>query len=488
MLFSACDVRLVDQLVVDGRHRVLPQLRLGDPRSEVAADRSHVAVQQLVPRLGERLVQLLGVVEPAPGDLAVDRRDPHRDVGDQHRRLASRPAERIGNGRLGVLGLELPGTGGALRQLPLVAVQDLQVAVAPLRRRGRPHDLEAAGDGVAGLAGAERALPAQPLLLDRGTLRLGPDAIVRTRAVGLAEGVAADDQRGGLLVVHRHPAERLADVDGGGQRIRLAFRAFGIHVDQAHRGGAVAFLELPRGGISARIALVGTEPFVFLTEEDLFRLPEVGTAEGEAERLEARRLQRRVAGEHQQVGPGDLVAVLLLDRPQQPARLVQVGVVRPAVERGEALHALPGATAAVEDAVGAGGVPAQPDEQAAVAAVVGGPPVLRGGDHRDHVGLERLDVELGELRGVVEVLAERIALASSAGAASTRRSGWATSPGSSAERLPWAWANRLPDSRFRYAVVSMTQHSFQGWVNRAVITGVIGKLALPNSRGTGPSR
>ena len=35
----------------------------------------------------------------------------------------------------------------------------------------------------------------------------------RARAVGLAEGVAADDQRGGLLVVHRHPAERLSDVD-----------------------------------------------------------------------------------------------------------------------------------------------------------------------------------------------------------------------------------------------------------------------------------
>jgi len=53
-------------------------------------------------------------------------------------------------------------------------------------------------------------------------------------------------------------------------------------------------------------------------------------------------------------------------------------------------------------------MPAQPDEQAAVVAVVGGPPVLGGGQHRDHVGLEGLDVELGELRGVVEVLAERV--------------------------------------------------------------------------------
>ena len=190
----------------------------------------------------------------------------------------------------------------------------------------------------------------------------------------------------------------------------LAFGAFGIHVDQAHGGGAVALLELPRRRIGAGVALVGAHPLVFLAEDDLFGLPEVGTAEGEPERLEARRLQRGVACEHQQVGPRDLVAVLLLDRPQQAAGLVEVGVVGPAVQRSEALHALACAAAAVEDAVGARGVPAQPDHQAGVAAVVGGPPVLRGGDHRDHVGLEGVGVELREFLGVVEVLAEGIAL------------------------------------------------------------------------------
>jgi hypothetical protein len=53
-----------------------------------------------------------------------------------------------------------------------------------------------------------------------------------------------------------------------------------------------------------------------------------------------------VAGEDHQVGPGDLVAVFLLDRPQQAARLVEVAVVRPAVERRKALRA-PRATAAI---------------------------------------------------------------------------------------------------------------------------------------------
>jgi hypothetical protein len=36
-------------------------------------------------------------------------------------------------------------------------------------------------------------------------------------AVGLAEGVAAGDERDGLFVVHRHAAEGLADVARGGE-------------------------------------------------------------------------------------------------------------------------------------------------------------------------------------------------------------------------------------------------------------------------------
>ena len=55
-------------------------------------------------------------------------------------------------------------------------------------------------------------------------------------------------------------------------------------------------------------------------------------------------------------------------------------------------------------------MPAHPDEKTAVVAVVGRPPVLRGGHYRDQVGLERVDVEFGELLGVVEVLAERVGL------------------------------------------------------------------------------
>ena len=134
----------------------------------------------------------------------------------------------------------------------------------------------------------------------------------------------------------------------------------------------------------AAVALVA-EPGVLGTPEDLLGLPDVLAAEAEAEGLEAHVLQRDVAGEDEQVGPRDLLAVLLLDRPEQAAGLVEVGVVGPAVERREALAAVAGAAAAVLDPVGAGGVPAQPDEQAAVVTEVGRPPVLRGGHHLDDV-------------------------------------------------------------------------------------------------------
>ncbi len=99
---------------------------------------------------------------------------------------------------------------------------------------------------------------------------------------------------------------------------------------------------------------------------------------------------------------------LLLDRPEQPAGLVEVPVVGPAVERREALRAGAAAAAPVGDAVRAGGVPGHPDEQRAVVAVVRRPPLLRGRHHLDDVPLQGLEVEARERLDVVEVLVQRV--------------------------------------------------------------------------------
>src|SRR5262249_43676117 len=119
------------------------------------------------------------------------------------------------------------------------------------------------------------------------------------------------------------------------------------------------------------------EPCALGTPIQFFGLPDIGAAAGKTERLEAHRPEGDVAGENPQVAPGDFAAVLRLDRPQQPARLVEIRVVRPAIEGREALLAGAGAAAAVGDAVSARAVPRHADHQPPVVAKVGGPPVLR---------------------------------------------------------------------------------------------------------------
>ena len=224
------------------------------------------------------------------------------------------------------------------------------------------------------------------------------------RAVALAEGVAARDQGDGLLVVHAHPGEGLADVAAGPHRVGLALRPFRIDVDQAHlhrREGVLEHLLLA--------VAVAAEPFVLGAPVDvLLGLPDVGAAAAEAEHRPAHGFDGDVAGHDHQVGPGQLGAVLLLDRPQQAARLVQVAVVRPAVERGEALPARRAAAAAVGGAVGADAVPGHADEEAAVVAVVGRPPGLAVGHQGVEVALDRLIVERLERLGVVEPVAHRV--------------------------------------------------------------------------------
>src|SRR5215475_2678615 len=221
--------------------------------------------------------------------------------------------------------------------------------------------------------------------------------------MGFADRVAADDERKGFLVIHRHAGERLTNVVRGEGRVRVAARPLRIHIDQAHALGADGALELPL----ATVALV-SKPGVLRAPEDLVGLPAVLSPETEAERREPHRLIGDVAGEGDQIGPRDLPAVLLLDRPEQPARLVEARVVGPTIKGGKALHPVAGTAPAIRDAVRAGGVPCHPDEERPVVAVVGRPPVLRCLHQLDEVPLQRFDVEGLELLRVVEVPAHRI--------------------------------------------------------------------------------
>src|SRR5215470_3352548 len=138
------------------------------------------------------------------------------------------------------------------------------------------------------------------------------------------------------------------------------------------------------------------------------RLPHVLATTAESESLEAHRLQRDVAGEDHQIRPGDLAAVLLLHRPEKATRLVQVPVVRPAVQRGEPLLPSAAAAAPVADPVRARGVPGHANHQRSVVTEVGRPPGLRVGHDRREVLLQSLVVDALELLRVVELLAHRV--------------------------------------------------------------------------------
>ena len=172
-------------------------------------------------------------------------------------------------------------------------------------------------------------------------------------------------------------------------------------------GGTERVLEF--GAVAAGVAVLGAQPLALGAPVDvLLRLPVVRAAEREAGGLEAHGLHRAVAGENDQVRPGQLLAVLLLDRPQQPTRLVQAGVVRPAVQGGEALHTPTGTAAAVLDAVSPGGVPGHPNEEGAVVAEVGGPPILRVGHQGIDVAGQCVDVEGLDHRPVVVAGVHRV--------------------------------------------------------------------------------
>src|SRR5690606_29061947 len=297
-----------------------------------------------------------------------DRIEAQREVGRQHAGgdLLVR-IERVRHRALAGIPLRLPllRAGGALGQLPLVLERMLEDVVAPRHRRPRPGHLEAARDGVGAFACTEPTLPAEALLFEVAALGLWPDVGRGAGAVRLAERVTAGNERHGLVVVHRHAAKRLTDVARGRQRIWIAVGPFGIHVDEAHLHGRERI-----GELAVTAVALGAQPRALGSPVDVLRLPHVFASTGEAERLEPHRLERDVAGQHHQIGPRDLAAVLLLHRPQQTTGLVEVRVVGPAAERGEPKLPRAGAAATVVNTIGARAVPGHADEQTAVVAEV----------------------------------------------------------------------------------------------------------------------
>ncbi|CRK42947.1 hypothetical protein BN1708_008930 [Verticillium longisporum] len=429
LLLESGNIALVDQRVVNSGNGVLPQEVFGrNFRAEVASLGAKVTVKELEPGASENIGKLVWVLEETARDLLVLGIEAQGQIGGEHGRavLLGRVVG-IGNDLVIRLGHPLVGASRALGELPLVLEEVLEVLVTPLGRGRGPGDLETAGDGVGTLARLVSVLPAETLSLKRGTFGLGTDLVVGAGAVGLAEGVATSNKSDGLLVVHGHAAKGGADVVGSSNRVGVAIGALGVDVDQTHVGSTERLLQVT--GVDALIvALVGdeatrtlvalvatrvadvvAEPSGLATPVDrLVGLPDVGTATGEAKGLEVHRLEGDIAGQEQQISPGNLVAVLLLDGPQQTTSLVERDVVGPAVEGSKTLLALTATTAAVKDAVGTGAVPGHANEETSVVTKVGGPPVLGVGHEVPEVLLDGIVVEAVKGSSIVKVAAEGV--------------------------------------------------------------------------------
>src|SRR5580704_12152093 len=111
--------------MIYGGNRILPEQRfLRHQRAEVARERSHVAMRQLVPRLGEGVRQLLWMIVETLRDRRIDGIDLQGEVGCEHER--GMPLRRVvgirNSGRpSSILGPPLVRAGGAFREFPVKA-------------------------------------------------------------------------------------------------------------------------------------------------------------------------------------------------------------------------------------------------------------------------------------------------------------------------------------------------------------------------------
>ena len=404
-------IRLLNQRMIHCRHRILPNQRLlRHQRPQITRQRPHVPMRQLEPRLRKRVRKLLRMLMEPLRDLMINRIFPQRDVRrEHHRRMPLRRIMRVRHRALtrSILRRPLPRPRRTLRQLPLIRKQVREIPVRPRRRTVRPRPFQPARDRVTRVARAIAVLPAQPLLFKRRPFRLRPHvALRRRRAMRLPKRVPPGDQCHRLLIVHRHPRKRLANVPRRRQRIRPPVRTFRIHINQSHLHRRQRIRQMP----IPTVALV-SQPLTFRPPINiLLRLPHIRPPTRKPEGLKSHRLQRHVPGQHHQVRPGNLVAILLLDRPQQPPRLVQIAIVRPAVQRRKPQRPKPRSPATIRHPIRPRTVPRHPNKERTIMPVIRRPPCLRRRHQLLQILPHRLQIQLLKRLRIIKITSQRIPL------------------------------------------------------------------------------
>ena len=153
--------------------------------------------------------------------------------------------------------------------------------------------------------------------------------------------------------------------------IRIAVGSLGVHIDQPHLDGGKRVIELALTSVA-----IVSEHNLFGTPIHHIGLPVIFTTTGEAKGFKAHVLHGNGASQNHEVSPGDLSTILLLDGPHKASRLVEVSVIRPAIEWLKALLASTCASATVGDSISPRTVPCHPDKEGTVVAIVCWPPVF----------------------------------------------------------------------------------------------------------------
>ena len=176
--------------------------------------------------------------------------------------------------------------------------------------------------------------------------------------------------------------------------IRLAVRALRIDVDQAHLHGGERIFEVALAGI-ALVARARSSRRPSRRPGPAPRRPRDRRRNRTVLKpiVSSATLPVRIIRSAQEI----LLAVLLLDRPEQPTRLVQADVVRPAVERREALLPRPPPPRPSPVRYVPALCHAMRMNKRPVVTEVRRPPVLRVGHQRREVLLHRREVEALEL-------------------------------------------------------------------------------------------
>ena len=138
-------------------------------------------------------------------------------------------------------------------------------------------------------------------------------------------------------------------------------------------------------------------------------MPDVLASSCKTEGLEAHGLIGHIARENEEVCPGNLVAVFLLDGPQQSSGLVEIGIVRPAVEWSKSLVSCIAPSSSVGNPVRSCGMPGHSYHQSAIMTPVGGPPILAIGHKGFKIALQSLQIQLFEFFRIIKVSSHWVA-------------------------------------------------------------------------------